>query len=354
MLKKEEVVLKEESLGLFPNWESIFNRKAPIFLEIGIGNGEFIKWIAERHPENNYVGVEVAREFFKKAVNRITSSGLTNVRLIHCEGAKALCQLFKNGSLSGLYLNFPDPWAKKKQKRRRLVNKLFPWLLALKLLDSGFFLMVTDFKEYAEEVVEAFLNTKCFAPLWKEGPMRNRLEDYYHTKYARKWLACGLPLFFVGFKKVKTPENIPAEVFEYYPILKISKEDSMPHSIIQVEKPFVPSELVNELPEGIIFQKDQKVIKILEKFLSSKSVLLDSLISEGHLVQRFFVTISPHSNGLIVKIHDSDKPLPTEGVHTLIALLTKELLRIYSGKLLKTTCKKHIIKTFTTEEVNST
>ena len=341
---KEEVVLKEENLGVFPDWEKVFNRKAPIFLEIGIGNGEFIKWIAEKHPENNYVGVEVARQFFKKAVNRIVSAGLTNVRLIHCEGAKALCQFFENSSLSGLYLNFPDPWAKKKQKHRRLVNELFPWLLALKLMNSGFFLMATDFKEYAEEVVEFFYKTNCFASLWNGNPLRNRLDDYYYTKYARKWLSYGLPLYFVGFKKVKIPEKIPEKVYEYYPILKISKGETMPHSIIQIEKFFNPSEFVEKLPEGIIFQKNQKVIKILEKFLSSKSVLLDSLVSEGHLVQRFFVNISPHSNGLIIKIHDSDKPLPTEGVHTLIGILTQKVLNLLSGKLLKTTCKKRVME----------
>ena len=335
------VVIRESELERYPDWSSIFKNKNPVYLEVGIGNGEFLEWIAQNNPDKNFVGVEVSRDYFKKAVNRILKARLKNVRLICTEGAKALCKYFSEESLSGLYLNFPDPWAKKKQSSRRLVNDFFPWLLQSRLKLEGTFVMVTDYEPYAIEVVENFEKCKAFAPLWKEGPLVYKLENYYQTKYARKWLSLGKNLYYIGFKKVKGLA-IPKEVLKFYPLLEISKEDPLPLAVIESKETNL-EKVFQGLKEGILWKSGNQVIKVLNKFTGKDSILLDTVISEGSFRQRVFVTIAPHRDGLIIKFHDATNPEPTRGAHRLVALLCKEILSLLpASKVVQHQCKKGI------------
>ncbi|RLG12528.1 tRNA (guanosine(46)-N7)-methyltransferase TrmB [Candidatus Pacearchaeota archaeon] len=337
------IELKESNLQVYPSWEKIFGREAPLYLEIGIGNGEFIVWLAKNHPEANFIGVEVAKEFFRKALNRVVSANLSNVRLICMEGSKALCKLFFSQSLSGLYLNFPDPWAKKKQKKRRLINQAFVWLLADRLILNGFFIMVTDYKEYAEEVVNFFLNCPSFCPLW-DSVIKNSLPHYYHTKYARKWLSAGLPLFYIGFKKIKHI-SIPEWVYTLYPLAKLKGGETLPESVIKINNKLNFFEIAKKFPTGVIWKNNHEICKIVEIYFNENNIILDLIVIEGFLKQRFFVSIHPHSDGLIIKIHDSDNPDATDGVHKALAFLTLYLQKILkSGILLRTNCKSKAFK----------
>ena len=337
---KPQVELKYAELKPFPAWCKIFGKTCELFLEIGIGNGEFVEWLGKNHPEKCFLGVEVNRLYFKKAVNRIKKADLNNVKLLHAEGSKVLCKLFAPSTLSGLYLNFPDPWVKKKQKKRRLVNEFFPWLLQSRLKVGGFFLMVTDYQPYAEEVIEFFSKCKAFVPLWDSRPIKNEFPNYYHTKYARKWLSQGLPLFYVGFKKVKHLE-IPEEVLNYYPILRLEGDEALPAVVIKVPQKVSLSEIT--FPEGVVWRDKNLVVKILEVFKGKNSILLDILVSEGSLLQRFFVVIATHPDGLIVKVHDSELPDPTKGVHTAISILAAEVLKSFpQAKVVQNQCKSSV------------
>lgn len=100
VLSLDGTILRPQALPIRPQWERIFGRSAPLGLEIGIGNGEFLVWLAHHHPEVNFIGVEIARNYLLKARNRVRSAGLTNVRLILMEGSKALSRLFAPETLS--------------------------------------------------------------------------------------------------------------------------------------------------------------------------------------------------------------------------------------------------------------
>jgi len=345
IMVKHEFVFNIEELPIRPKWKEIFGKDAPVFLEIGIGNGEFISWIAKKYPENNYVGVEIVRKVLKKAANRVHRGNLLNVKLIYGEGARALSKLFAPGELAGLYLNFPDPWRKKAHKQRRLVREEFPWLLAEKLKRDGIFLMVTDWVEYAGETLEFFQNCPAFAPLW-ESPLRYELPDYYHTKYARKWLSRGFSLFYIGFKKVKEVE-IPEEVYKLYPLAELEEEEPLPETILKTYKDVKFEELLEKWKRGVIYKDARVVVKIMDVYVKRDGALVDVLLSEGTLLQRFFVAITPHPQGIMISIHESNKPEPTRGVHTAISVFTKELLNMYQGSIFKSTCKNSILKKFT-------
>jgi tRNA (guanine-N7-)-methyltransferase len=340
----KEIVLKENELEIKPNWGNIFERNAPLFLEIGIGNGEFIVWIAKKNPQSNFIGVEVSKKYLKKAANRVAKEGLKNVKLMHIEASKFISKFLERETLSGIYINFPDPWLKKKHKKRRLISKPFVWLIADRLILDGFFLMVTDCEDYAYEVVELFSYCQAFSPLW-DTPIKNELPDYYLTKYGRKWLFSGLPIFYIGFKK-KSRVDIPEWVYNFYPLARLSKEEKLLENILEINEKIDFFELAKNLSRGIIWKKENEVIKVLDIYSKEDGILIDTLVTKGILRQRFFVAVKPyHQKGLIISIHDSEKPDITDEIHRAITLITLEIQKFFKdSRILKSTCKKKILE----------
>jgi len=346
-------LLREEEIGFFPKWEKIFERKAPLFFEIGVGNGEFIVEMARRMKESNFIGVEVSKEVLRKALAKIEEKALTNVRLIHMEGTKALAKLFESESIDGVFLNFPDPWPKKKHKKRRLVNLAFLYLLSDRLKRGGFFQMATDHPEYAEEVYSLLKSLEGFSPLW-EDYIKTSIDEFYPTKYARKWLSQGKTIYFLGIKKREKIE-IPDWVKDWCPLLKIRKEETaLPIvNIFKIKPKLNFLEWVAKLRGAELYKEKFLFIKVLDLFYNEESLLLDLLVEEGIIRQRFFVKLSPYGDeGYMLTPYDSDKPDPTDGVHLAMVLILKSLKEgAFYFELVKSTCKEKILNRFLGESL---
>jgi tRNA (guanine-N7-)-methyltransferase len=337
VLTLDGIILRPQALPVRPNWEQIFGRSAPLVLEIGIGNGEFIVWLAEQNPDVNCIGVEIDRDYLLKARNRVKSAGLKNVRLVPMEGSKALSRLFAPETLTALYLNFPDPWHKEKHKERRLVNEAFAWLLASRLVNNGQFLMVTDYEPYAQEAVAAFTACPAYEPLW-ETPLRTELPSYYQTKYARKWSELGRSFFYIGFRKVQTVE-LPEWVLKTYPLASLKGDETMPHVLLQTSQPTDWQTLWKSMPRGLLWQQGSDVVNVKDCYLGEDSIIVDLVVTEGRLMQRFFASIHAHREGIMVKVHDASHPDFTQGVHRAIALLALTVKRFLpNAKLHHHTC----------------
>lgn len=323
------ILLRAQELPVRPDWAAIFERDAPLLLEIGVGNGEFLVWLAKQRPDANCVGVEMARKFLLKARNRVKQSGLNNVRLLGMEGGQALSRLFKEESLSALYLNFPDPWHKGKHKKRRLVDEGFAWLLASRLHLGGQFLMVTDHEPYAFQVVKAFQDCPAYEPLWDE-PVRPGLPGYYMTKYARKWSREGRSFFYIGFWKAR-PVMLPEWVVRIYPLVQLRGDDPMPHLILRAPDGMDWEKLWRSFPDGILWRDGDDIVNVKGVYLGrdGKTVTVDVVVTEGRLMQRFLVAIHSHREGLMVAVHEVSRPDPTLGVHRAIALLGRCIQEIY-------------------------
>ncbi len=339
VLTLDGIVLRPQAIPIRPNWELVFKRSAPLLLEIGIGNGEFLVWLASQNPNANCIGVEINSDYLLKARNRVKSSGLANVRLVPMEGSKALSRLFAPETLTALYLNFPDPWHKKRHKERRLVSEAFAWLLASRLVNGGQFLMVTDYEPYAQEVVAAFESCRSYEPLWA-SPLRKDLQGYYQTKYARKWSSLGRSLFYIGFRKVRATE-IPKWVLKTYPLAALKGDETMPQVILRTYQPIDWHSLRKSLPKGLIWQQDDDVINVKGCYLGDDCILVDLVVAEGRLIQRFFTSIHHHREGVMVRIHDASHPDFTRGVHKAVALLGLMVKRILSAELHHHSCDAH-------------
>lgn len=135
---------------------AIFSRAAPLTLEIGSGMGETTFAIAEAHPENDYIAVEVHLPGVGALLKRIEAGGLRNLRVIRHDALEVLAQMIPDASLGGLNLFFPDPWPKKRHHKRRIVQPAFAALAAKKLQPGGVLHAATDWPEYAEHMLAVF------------------------------------------------------------------------------------------------------------------------------------------------------------------------------------------------------
>lgn len=174
--------------------EPIFNDEKKLNVEIGIGNGEFITHLAKERIDENFIGFEIYRKIFRKAIERVKKNGLKNVKLIQFD-ASFFIPLLQNESVSNFYINFPDPWPKKKHHRRRLLKDSFFKTLRDKLIPGGNIYIATDHDDYAKDIL---INLKVVEELRPkfENYFVNELIDYYPTKYYRKFAIHNKVYFF--------------------------------------------------------------------------------------------------------------------------------------------------------------
>ena len=118
----EFVVQKPEELR--GKWCDFFKNDRPIYIEIGMGKGRFIMETASLHPDINYIGMERSSSVALRAVQKMEEAPMTNLRFI-CADAGRLEEYFAPGEISKIYLNFSDPWPKKRHANRRLTFPRF-------------------------------------------------------------------------------------------------------------------------------------------------------------------------------------------------------------------------------------
>lgn len=105
-------------------WNELFENDHPIHIEIGMGKGQFITGMAKAHPEINYIGVEMQVSVVSIALDKLIEQSLPNLKLLHVDGS-ALTEYFADSEVDQIYLNFSDPWPKKRHEKRRLTYKTF-------------------------------------------------------------------------------------------------------------------------------------------------------------------------------------------------------------------------------------
>ena len=119
------------------NWRKIFSDdlSRELYVELGTGKGDFITALAEKYPDKNFLGLEVEREVILKAARKISEKNLANVRLALFD-INNIAEIFADNEIDRLYINFCDPWPKKRHAKRRLTHERF-LLMYKKILKSG-------------------------------------------------------------------------------------------------------------------------------------------------------------------------------------------------------------------------
>ena len=180
--------------------EALFGRNAPLILEIGFGNGDSLAAMAEKNPQNNYLGIEVHRPGAGQLLHQIEQRNLDNLRISTHDAVEVLIHQLQDESLQGVQIFFPDPWPKKRHHKRRIIQNEFMTLLAKKLKLGGFVHMATDWENYAEhmlEVMQAHTDYKNTAETFISRPEYRPL-----TKFEQRGLKLGHEIFDLMFVKI--------------------------------------------------------------------------------------------------------------------------------------------------------
>jgi tRNA (guanine-N7-)-methyltransferase len=198
MMPKIGIPYRAERLNL----SSLFGRAAPRILEIGCGMGETTAKIAEAHPENDYLGVEVHTPGVGNLCKLVSAMGLTNIRIVQHDAVEVVRDMLPEQSLAGIHIFFPDPWPKKRHHKRRLIQPPFINLLASRLAPGGYLHCATDWEAYAEHILATLTN----AP-----QLQNSAEGYAprpssrpRTKFENRGIKLGHPVWDIFFIRPST------------------------------------------------------------------------------------------------------------------------------------------------------
>ncbi|MCX7627271.1 MAG: tRNA (guanosine(46)-N7)-methyltransferase TrmB [Methylophilaceae bacterium] len=181
------------------NLDKVFGRVAPKILEIGFGMGTATAQIAKARPDQDYLGIEVHGPGVGNLLKLIEALGLTNLRVIQHDAVEVLRDMIADGTLDGVHIFFPDPWPKKRHHKRRLIQPAFVALLAQKLKPGGYLHLATDWREYAEWMLQV---------LQKEPRLENTVQDYAtpgdrpETKFEQRGLRLGHGVWDIVFRRI--------------------------------------------------------------------------------------------------------------------------------------------------------
>jgi len=136
------------------NFNEVFGNSGKIIIEIGFGSGSATAEIAQANPEKNYLGLEVHKPGIGRLLQEIENRNLSNIRIIDYDAVHVIQKMISVSSVDAFHVFFPDPWPKKRHRKRRLIQKPFTDALCGCLKPSGYIYMVTDWEDYAEHAFE--------------------------------------------------------------------------------------------------------------------------------------------------------------------------------------------------------
>lgn len=180
----------------------IYGRVAPRILEIGFGNGNALIQMAQQHPQQDYLGVEVHRPGMANVFMCAQALALTNVRIISADAQDVLLQHINDESFDAIYIFFPDPWPKQKHRKRRLIQLPFVELLVRKLRAGGRLHLATDWQDYARQMLRVIEQHPRLTNLAGAGAYSPRPEYRPLTKYEQRGVRQGHVVRDLCFEKI--------------------------------------------------------------------------------------------------------------------------------------------------------
>ena len=182
------------------SWKKEFGNGNPIHIEIGCGKGKFVCEMAQKYPEINFIAIEVVKDVMVLAMEKAEPLGLSNLRFIIADAGN-LCDFFEKGEVSRIYLNFSDPWKKRKQAKRRLTHKNFLDIYK-KILENGDMICFkTDNRQLFEFSLNSFAEEN-FKMSEISFDLHNSYfaDDNVMTEYETRFSEQGMPIYRVCAK----------------------------------------------------------------------------------------------------------------------------------------------------------
>ena len=182
------------------NFEIVYGREAPRYLEIGSGMGETTVSIARSHPQNDYLAIEVYTPGVGSLLKQIEEFKLTNLRIVQHDAVEVVNNMFPQEYLDGIHIFFPDPWPKLRHHKRRLIQPEFISLLSKHLKLGGYIHVATDWNNYADQILEVMSNELSLTNTARDFVQRPEYRPL--TKFEQRGLRLGHKVWDLVFKKI--------------------------------------------------------------------------------------------------------------------------------------------------------
>ena len=182
------------------NFEMVYGRDAPRYLEIGSGMGETTVSIARSHPQNDYLAIEVYTPGIGSLLKQIEEFKLTNLRIVQHDAVEVVNNMFPQEYLDGIHIFFPDPWPKLRHHKRRLIQPEFISLLCKHLKPGGYIHVATDWNNYADQILEVMSNELSLTNTARDFVQRPEYRPL--TKFEQRGLRLGHKVWDLVFKKI--------------------------------------------------------------------------------------------------------------------------------------------------------
>lgn len=193
--------LEEEELPEELPHSDLFGRSAPLEIEIGSGKGLFLRQATDEYPAHDFLGIEISRKYARFAAAMLAKRDRRNGKLVHGEGLRILTQRVRPDSLRAVHVYFPDPWWKKRHRKRRVMNEVFLRDVQRVLHAGGALHFWTDVLEYYEStlaLIEQVTDLQGLETL-PEQPAQHDTD--YRTHFERRTRQHELPVYRSLFRK---------------------------------------------------------------------------------------------------------------------------------------------------------
>jgi tRNA (guanine-N7-)-methyltransferase len=198
------------------NWEelprpwspiALFERSAPLEVEVGIGKGLFLSAAASTQADHDFFGIEIAAKYARYAAARLARQSLDNAVVVHGDAQRLFRELLPDECLAAVHVYFPDPWWKARHKKRRVMNELFVRDVERTLVSGGTLHFWTDVEEYFAATLDLVAATTRLAGphAVAEQPADHDLD--YRTHFERRMRLHGERVYRAEFTKPTAPPS---------------------------------------------------------------------------------------------------------------------------------------------------
>lgn len=180
----------------------IWPQDKPLCIEIGSGKGEFISQYSLQHPDLNFLGFEARDKRIRNILRKLSPIIHSNVRIVRMMVGANIAQVLPRETVSGVFIQHPDPWPKKRHHKRRLIQQEFLEALAEVTRVDALVHVSTDHEEYANWIAEEFLRSPRFISLYDDVIQKDpSLDDHVVTWYEQEQLRLGFEPNYMLFRR---------------------------------------------------------------------------------------------------------------------------------------------------------
>ena len=181
-------------------WNKLFNNNNPIYIELGMGKGDFIINNALKYPDINFIGIEKYDSVIVRAIQKSNELELNNLKLLRLDVIN-INDVFDK-EIDKIYLNFSDPWPKERHAKRRLTSNIFLDKYSKIFKNDYIIEMKTDNIDLFDYSIES-LSNYGYDILYLTNDLHNENIDNIETEYEHKFSSNGVKINKFVAKKVK-------------------------------------------------------------------------------------------------------------------------------------------------------